>query len=130
MLYTDREVLYIPTEIIDTVEKVCKLLPKPVERECDNLVNTYGGAIIHLLVQEVQPSVICGVLGLCASGDSLCKLFFTILSCTLPRTGSNAEQSLSLLDMMLLKPLKPDNCLLCEFVMSYVQSTLSKNATE
>lgn len=51
--------------VIHAVEKVCSLLPGKSKQRCKDLIETYGQAIIDLLVQEVDPKTVCTVLGLC-----------------------------------------------------------------
>lgn len=52
-------------EVIQTVEKVCTYLPSTLSAECKDLIETYGQAIIELLVQEADPKTVCSVLALC-----------------------------------------------------------------
>lgn len=52
-------------EVIHAVEKVCSILPSSVSAQCRDLIETYGQAIIELLIQEVDPSTVCNLLGLC-----------------------------------------------------------------
>lgn len=52
-------------EVIHAVEKVCIYLPSSLSSQCKDLVDTYGQAIIALLVQEADPKTICTVLALC-----------------------------------------------------------------
>lgn len=52
-------------EVIHAVEKVCTYLPSSVSSQCKDLVDTYGAAIIELLVQQADPKTICTVLALC-----------------------------------------------------------------
>lgn len=52
-------------EVIHAVEKVCKYLPDSLSEQCKDLVETYGQAIIDLLVQQVDPKTVCTVLALC-----------------------------------------------------------------
>lgn len=51
--------------VIQAVEKVCSLLPATVSVECKDLIETYGQAIIELLIQEADPGTVCKLLGLC-----------------------------------------------------------------
>lgn len=51
--------------MIATVEKVCSVLPKTLSAQCKDLIETYGQAIIDLLVQEADPKSVCMLLGLC-----------------------------------------------------------------
>ena len=52
-------------EIIAALDKVCQVLPSSVTQDCLDFVNTYGPAVIALLEQELEPSEICAILGLC-----------------------------------------------------------------
>lgn len=52
-------------EIIHAVEQVCSILPSSLSSQCKDLIETYGQAIIDLLVQEADPKTVCAVLGLC-----------------------------------------------------------------
>lgn len=47
------------------MEKVCTLLPSSLSGQCKDLIETYGQAIIDLLVQEADPKTVCTVLALC-----------------------------------------------------------------
>jgi len=52
-------------EIQAALDKVCSLLPSEISKECRNFVDTYGPAIITLLAQELDPTMVCTSLGLC-----------------------------------------------------------------
>lgn len=52
-------------EVVKAVEKVCTLLPSSLSAQCKDLVETYGQAIIELLVQQADPKTVCTVLALC-----------------------------------------------------------------
>lgn len=52
-------------EVIHAVEKVCIYLPSSLSSQCKDLVDTYGQAIIALLVQQADPKTICTVLAVC-----------------------------------------------------------------
>lgn len=47
------------------MEKVCTYLPSSLSSQCKDLVDTYGQAIIELLVQQADPKAVCTVLALC-----------------------------------------------------------------
>lgn len=51
--------------MIKAVEKVCGLLPHTLSGQCKDLIETYGQAIIELLVQQADPKTVCTVLALC-----------------------------------------------------------------
>lgn len=52
-------------EVIHAVEQVCGYLPSSLSSQCKDLVETYGEAIIELLVQQADPKTVCKVLALC-----------------------------------------------------------------
>jgi hypothetical protein len=37
-------------------KKLCTKVPSSIEGECQEFVNTYGDAVVALLVQEIDPS--------------------------------------------------------------------------
>lgn len=51
--------------MIKAVEKVCTYLPSSLSGQCKDLIDTYGQAIIELLVQQADPKTVCTVLALC-----------------------------------------------------------------
>uniref|UniRef100_A0A9J8B6X5 Prosaposin n=1 Tax=Cyprinus carpio carpio TaxID=630221 RepID=A0A9J8B6X5_CYPCA len=52
-------------EIVQAVETICNILPSTLTPQCKDLIETYGQAIIELLVQEADPKTICTFLALC-----------------------------------------------------------------
>uniref|UniRef100_A0A8C1LN97 Prosaposin n=1 Tax=Cyprinus carpio TaxID=7962 RepID=A0A8C1LN97_CYPCA len=52
-------------EIVQAVETICDILPSTLTPQCKDLIETYGQAIIELLVQEADPKTICTFLALC-----------------------------------------------------------------
>ena len=50
---------------------MCDLLPSSLKQDCDTLVEQYGPVIITLLVNELKPDAVCGVLGLCSNQTGL-----------------------------------------------------------
>lgn len=56
-------------EVIQAVEKVCTFLPSSLSAQCKDLIETYGQAIIELLVQQADPKTVCTVLALCNDGN-------------------------------------------------------------
>lgn len=53
-------------EIVQIMEKICNILPSTLTAQCKDLMDSYGQAIIDLLVQEADPKTICTLLGLCS----------------------------------------------------------------
>jgi len=52
-------------QIKAALEQLCSILPKSVESQCDNFVETYTEIIIDMLTKDVTPEMICTNLGLC-----------------------------------------------------------------
>ncbi|XP_055696691.1 prosaposin [Lutzomyia longipalpis] len=49
------------------VNKVCGRIPHTFEAECHNFVDVYGDAIVALLVQDIDPSMVCPRIRFCPS---------------------------------------------------------------
>lgn len=94
-------------EIIHAVEQVCSILPSSLSSQCKDLVETYGQAIIDLLVQEVDPKTVCTVLGLC-NGQG--RAYVVALDKPRFKVGGYCE--------------------VCKAAVSYIDGILEKNATE
>ncbi|XP_072293528.1 prosaposin isoform X2 [Eucyclogobius newberryi] len=94
-------------EVIQAVEKVCTLLPKSLTKQCEDLIETYGQAIIDLLVQQADPKTVCTVMGLCSgsSGGSMAALDQTRF-----KVGGY--------------------CDVCKLAVNYIDGILEQNATE
>uniref|UniRef100_A0A3Q0RPC0 Prosaposin n=1 Tax=Amphilophus citrinellus TaxID=61819 RepID=A0A3Q0RPC0_AMPCI len=90
-------------EIIQSVEKVCSILPSSLSAQCKDLIETYGQAIIDLLVQQADPKTVCTVLGLCNGQD---------LALDKPRFKAGGY------------------CEVCKMAVNYIDGILEKNATE
>lgn len=70
LLHYLQEVFTYPAtedELKHVMSKVCKKLPKSVESTCTEFLSTYSDAIIALLVQEIDPSVVCPMIYVCPS---------------------------------------------------------------
>eukprot|EP00061_Rhincodon_typus_P017000 g45495.t1 len=93
--------------IVNIVEKVCSLLPATVKSECNDFVEQYGKAVVDLLAQELNPALVCRVIGLC----------------------SNTQR-------VVTEDVKPNQlktgplCEICITVIRYLDAALEKNSTE
>ncbi|XP_037127600.1 prosaposin isoform X1 [Syngnathus acus] len=94
-------------QVIESVEKVCNYLPQTLTSECKDLIETYGQAIIELLVQQADPKTICTVLALCKDAT---RAFVPALDKTVFKTGGY--------------------CKVCKMAVAYIDGILEKNATE
>nr|XP_061794272.1 prosaposin-like isoform X2 [Nerophis lumbriciformis] len=94
-------------EVIEAVEKVCSFLPKTLTDQCKDLVETYGQAIIELLVQEAEPKTICTFLSLC---NGATRAYVPAIDETAFKSG--------------------EFCTVCKMAVTYIDGILEKNATE
>lgn len=53
------------TEIDQLLEKVCAAMPGDIAEQCRDFVEMYGGAVIYLIAEELDPKAVCTMLGLC-----------------------------------------------------------------
>uniref|UniRef100_A0A8C7YZF8 Prosaposin n=1 Tax=Oryzias sinensis TaxID=183150 RepID=A0A8C7YZF8_9TELE len=90
-------------EVIQAVQKVCYLVPSSLTAQCKDLIETYGQAIIELLVQEVDPKTVCTMLALCNDAS---------LTLDRPRFKTGGY------------------CDVCKMAVGYIDGILEKNATE
>ncbi|EGI61549.1 PREDICTED: proactivator polypeptide-like [Acromyrmex echinatior] len=51
----------------EVLGKICTKIPSFIEGECEQFVNTYGDAVVAILVQEIDPSQVCPMLHICPS---------------------------------------------------------------
>ncbi|XP_030626295.1 prosaposin isoform X3 [Chanos chanos] len=94
-------------KVLQAVEKVCSLLPSTVRAQCKDLIETYGQAIIDLLVQEADPKTVCTVLGLCKEAS---RAFVSVMDKAEFEAGGF--------------------CDVCKMAVRYVDGILQQNATE
>ncbi|KAM7385776.1 hypothetical protein PAMP_001833 [Pampus punctatissimus] len=94
-------------EVIKAVEKVCGLLPHTLTDQCKDLIETYGQAIIELLVQQADPKTVCTVLALCNDAR---RAYVPALDQTRFKAGGY--------------------CDVCKMAVAYIDGILEKNATE
>nr|XP_019949387.1 PREDICTED: prosaposin isoform X1 [Paralichthys olivaceus] len=94
-------------EVLQAVEKVCTILPSTLTAQCKDLIETYGQAIIELLVQQADPKTVCTVLALC---------------------NDASRAYVPALDQIRFKA--GGYCKVCETAITYIDKILEKNATE
>ncbi|XP_018934839.1 prosaposin isoform X1 [Cyprinus carpio] len=92
-------------EIVQAVETICDILPSTLTPQCKDLIETYGQAIIELLVQEADPKTICTFLALC-----------------------NGVSHVSVMDKQRFEA--GGFCDVCKMAVRYVDGILEQNATQ
>lgn len=53
------------------MSNACALLPDPARTKCQEVVGTFGPSLLDIFIHEVNPSSLCGVIGLCAARPEL-----------------------------------------------------------
>lgn len=119
-----------------TVESSCEKLPKSFGTECTEFVDTYGDAIIAMLVQDIDPSAICPKLNICLRQTStrnekcpLCLFLVQELEETIEndRSKANIKSKLNSLCSHLTTQLKAE----CnDFVQTYADELIDKLAND
>ncbi|OWK07954.1 PSAP [Cervus elaphus hippelaphus] len=93
-------------EIIHALDKVCSKLPASLAEQCQEVVDTYGSAILSILLQEASPELVCSMLHLCSSRG-------------LPAVAVR------------LTPRKDGGfCEVCKKLVGYLDRSLEKNSTK
>lgn len=87
------------------LESVCSIMPQTLRTDCDAWVKQYTPIVLQLLSQDLNPALVCTIMGLC-TGDSQ-------LSARVSATRTSAT-----------------GCDICQTVIMYVKSLLKENATE
>uniref|UniRef100_A0A2P2HY13 Pulmonary surfactant-associated protein B n=1 Tax=Hirondellea gigas TaxID=1518452 RepID=A0A2P2HY13_9CRUS len=95
-------------EIENVVKSVCNYMPKDLRENCDDYVDAYGDQVIALLQQEIDPSVMCPMLGLCPSNNSV-----TVAA---PPTPGSSKADVS--------------CIGCEFIMIKLKELLGTHSNQ
>lgn len=119
-----------------TVETTCEKLPAAFRGECQGFVDTYGDAIIAMLVQDIDPSLVCPKIGICARRTPLnnekcplCLFLIQELEETLKgdRSKANIKSKLSGLCSHLSAQLRTE----CnDFVKTYTDELVDKLAED
>uniref|UniRef100_A0A8C6R1J2 Prosaposin n=1 Tax=Nannospalax galili TaxID=1026970 RepID=A0A8C6R1J2_NANGA len=110
-------------KIIEAVGRACLLLPAPASTTCKEVVDTYGLYLLDILVKELSPELLCGVIQLCSTGsDPVEKLEQPVLP---------IQPVLPKQPMLPATPQKAGGfCKVCKELVSYLEHNLEKNSTK
>uniref|UniRef100_A0A8C7JDK7 Prosaposin n=1 Tax=Oncorhynchus kisutch TaxID=8019 RepID=A0A8C7JDK7_ONCKI len=97
----------VKQDVVRVLETVCSVLPPSLSAQCKDLIESYGQAIIKLLLQEADPKTICTVLGLCNDAS---RAFIPVLDQSQVEAGGL--------------------CDICKMAVRYIDGILEQNATQ
>nr|XP_014343936.1 PREDICTED: prosaposin isoform X1 [Latimeria chalumnae] len=95
------------TSVVHAIQKVCSILPSSISQQCKDFIEAYGKAIMELLVQQMDPKVVCSTLGLCKGAE---RLYVEKIDPAVFKTGGFCE--------------------VCETMVSYLDGILEENSTQ
>jgi saposin len=101
-------------EIMEALETVCTYMPESLKSECKDFVDTYGPAVIKMLIQELNPTEVCQELKLCDQSAAVPPhkpLPTQPISSPKPKVGDTGE------------------CAICETIVQYLEALVEQNAT-
>ncbi|MCL4128776.1 UNVERIFIED_CONTAM: hypothetical protein GTU68_046402, partial [Idotea baltica] len=118
--------------IKEAVEQICSVLPKSISSQCKTFVDDYIEQIVDLIVNGYTPREICGQLGLCPA------LSGSPLSLPHPKYAQLPVSRYFVPNVFQEKPLEKSPvvtkqstiCVVCEFVVSKIDSMILDNSTE
>jgi saposin len=102
-------------DIKNVVAHTCERLPKSIVGECQGFVSQYGDAVIALLIQDIDPAIMCPRLNVCARTYSneecpLCLFIYQQVEAVIEnnRTKENIKNKLNTLCDRLPSSLKTE----------------------
>ncbi|CAF3317643.1 unnamed protein product, partial [Rotaria sp. Silwood2] len=93
------------------LEKVCGVLPGPIKDKCVEFVDTYGPILVQLIEKYGTPDQVCNALKLCENGTQLTES----ISHNVDKSKKHIKNS--------------DECILCKYIISYLNVLIENNAT-
>ncbi|NXL09181.1 SAP protein, partial [Mesembrinibis cayennensis] len=95
-------------QLVNDIEKVCYMLPHGIIGQCKDFVDSYGKAVVIMLLEATDPAAICTMLHCC------------------PRSG-DAHREAAALEQLAVGV--GAFCNVCQIVITYFDNELLKNET-
>ncbi|XP_012276553.1 prosaposin [Orussus abietinus] len=112
------------------LNKLCNHLPKDLVDQCDQLVRIYSKELVEMLLADLTPQEVCVYLKLCnpATNAGPTNLYFPL--------DKDGEIMTNEIPDFPLNPIQHESavtdteCVICEFVMQYVEKALRNKKTQ
>lgn len=123
--------------LVKGLSKACALLPDPARTKCQEVVGTFGPSLLDILIHEVNPSSLCGVIRLCAARPELVEALeqpVPAIVSALPKEPALPKQPAQPKQSALPARVSPQKnggfCEVCKKLILYAERNLEKNSTK
>lgn len=112
--------------IRQALNHLCSDLPNSLQGECRNFVENYEEELVDMLIADFTPQEVCAYLKLCDAPTHV--LDEEIISNEIPQVPATRRVVTAVGTQQGVR--ESTSCVLCEFVMSKIDSALKNKATE